>query len=481
LVATTTATRPATEPADLKAETLRCGESVAYFLATYGRIYDPQAGNWIPFTLWPAQWRVLRTLLSRLLVIILKARQLGMTWIVLGYALWRMLFWPAQSVLLFSRREAEAYHLLERLTGMYSRLPAWLQVPVVTNSASVWELANGSVARAFPTNAGDSYTATLVLADEFDLVENQDRLLGSIKPTIDAGGQLILLSRVDKARPLTAFKRIYEAAKARLNAWTPVFLPWSARPDRDAAWYARQEQDIISRTGGKDGLYEQYPATDVEALLPPQLTKRLAGEWLLKVKAFLPARGAPGAPALPNLAVFLPPVPGVAYVIGADPAEGNPGSDASCAQVGRRDTGAHVAKLSGLLEPTAFAGALTTLARWYNNAGVLVERNNHGHAVLARAGFRALSGPDGKPGWLTTPTSKVALYDALAATLAAEEGTVADEATWHQLASIDGNTLNAPQGLPDDAAMAYALMQRARALASVTAPPPKIVGATVRR
>jgi len=56
------------------------------------------------------------------------------------------------------------------------------------DAARTWALANGSVARAFPTNAGDSYTATLAIVDEADLVPDLDRLMRSVKPTIDAGG-----------------------------------------------------------------------------------------------------------------------------------------------------------------------------------------------------------------------------------------------------------------------------------------------------
>ena len=44
---------------------------------------------------------------------------------------------------------------------MYDRLPVWLKVrscPV--DNDREWQLSNGSRALAFPTTAGDSYTAT---------------------------------------------------------------------------------------------------------------------------------------------------------------------------------------------------------------------------------------------------------------------------------------------------------------------------------
>ncbi len=55
------------------------------------------------------------------------------------------------------------------------------------------------------------------------------------------------------------------------------------------------------------------------------------------------------------------------------------------------------------------------LARWYNGAAILPERNNHGHTVIAalrEAGeHRVLCGYDGKLGWLSNVKGKVILYN----------------------------------------------------------------------
>jgi hypothetical protein len=105
-----------------------------------------------------------------------------------------------------------------------------------------------------PTTAGDSYTATLAVVDEADLCPDLDRLMRAVKPTIDAGGRMVLLSRSDKSKPQSPFKRIYTAARQSQNGWVPVFLPWDARPDRDATWYEAQRRDVLARTGSLDDL-----------------------------------------------------------------------------------------------------------------------------------------------------------------------------------------------------------------------------------
>ena len=148
------------------------------------------------------------------------------------------------------------------------------------DAAHRWRLANGSEAAALPTTGGRSYTASVVIVDEADFIPNLDALLAAVKPTVDAGGQLFLISTADKARPESAFKRTYRAAKQGLTEWAPLFLPWWARPGRTAAWYEAQRLDSLHTTGAPDRLHENYPATDAEALAPRELDRRLPNTWL---------------------------------------------------------------------------------------------------------------------------------------------------------------------------------------------------------
>lgn len=489
----------------LRAEYAACAASFPYWLNRYGTLYDATTRGWTPFRLWESQQAAATALETERLVIILKARQLGMTWLVVGRALWLMLFRPAATVLLFSQRDDEAMHLLGfRLTGMYHRLPAWQHTrSVVVRNSHEFRLSNGSAALAFPTTGGRSYTATLAIVDEADHTDNLDDLLDAVKPTIDGGGSLILLSTVDKDRPMSPFKRIYRAATLGENAYHPIFLPWSARPERDTAWYAAQQQDVLSRTGTLDSLYQEYPGSDVEALAGRTRDRRFAAEWLaraddtavasLQVESCMFTNG--GLPdnlqpstfppaTVPNLIVWEQPEEGRWYVIGADPAEGNPRSDESAACVIDAATGDQVAMLAGQLEPAVFAAHLATLRAWYG-AGLLVERNNHGHAVLlwlAEHGEAdVLRGLDGRPGWLSGGQSKPLAYDAAAEMLRDGGPRVRDRETLRQLMEVRGATLAAGSGDHDDRATAWVLAQAAArycapvdAVASVIVPPERV-------
>ncbi len=347
---------------------------------------------------------------------------------------------------------------------MYMRLPRAMQArEVLVDNSHELRLSNGSSALAFPTTGGRSYTGTFALVDEAEYctvgvlrrqgADALDALLDAIKPTIDGGGQLVLLSTVDKRRPGSAFKRIYEAAKAGgTNGYTPVFLPWFARPDRTPEWYEGVKRDFWARSGTYDSLYAEYPATDVEALAALSSDARFAAEWLKPADATTrlwregtdrqeePKTQRPEGrqvslctsgssvlpvnvvlPSLPHLAVWELPQPGRCYVIGADPAEGNPQSDESAACLLDAVTGDQVAVWSGRFEPATFAHGLAAIAAWAaghgGTCGVLVERNNHGHAVLLalrESGAEVLRGLDGQHGWLTTAKGKALAVDAAA-------------------------------------------------------------------
>lgn len=209
-----------------KIEWLKCARDPAYFAHSYGQVYNATDRAWLPFRLWPAQVAVLRQMQRERLLVVLKARQLGLTWLALAYGLHTLLFGAPATVLLFSLREAEAVELLGRLRGLYAQLPRWMQARrTVKAGATVWELSTGSRAIAFSTKAGRSYTGTLAIVDEADFVPDLGLFLNGVKPTVDGGGKLLLISTSDKRRPVSTFKSLYRAALDEVGDYRAVFLP----------------------------------------------------------------------------------------------------------------------------------------------------------------------------------------------------------------------------------------------------------------
>lgn len=118
------------------------------------------------------------------------------------------------------------------------------------------------------------------------------------------------------------------------------------------------------------------------------------------------------------LQVWSEPLPNSKYSIGADVAEGLEKGDYCSADV-NDETGLQVAHYHGKMDPDTFGRFLNRLGRFYNNAYLGPERNNHGHATLQR--LKDLDYPHlyvqeelderverdtQKVGWLTTAKSK---------------------------------------------------------------------------
>ena len=467
-------------PNELK-ELAKCFESPEYFIDTYVQISHAEGGEggeWIPFKLWPEQKDVLNNYFHKeTLSIVLKARQLGLTWLGLSYALWLMMFRPISEIGVFSRRDTEAMYLLsdERLVGVFEHLPEWMQAGYIytMDSAHIWQLNGGSTARAFPTSAGDSYTFTLALVDEADLAPDLKSMMKAVKPTIDAGNKMFLISRSDKKKPNSHFKKLYKNAKKGINNWKNIFLPWWVRPERTKKWYADLKRGYMADEGTLDTLHEQYPATDLEALQAATLDKRIPPKFLTRCYEELepiPIDDLPKAcPQIPGLEIYALPEKNAQYVISGDPAEGNPNSDPSASTVLDTMTGEEMAVIEGRIEPTVFASYVDLLGVFYNSAFAMIERNNHGHAVIAwlvdnselaiLQGHDAPTTPGAKPklGWLSSSKGKSLMYNDTADAFRDQETFLHSFPTFVQLASIEGASLLAPDGEHDDRADSYAL------------------------
>ena len=155
-------------------EYAKCAADAAYACDSYGLIDDSQghgdgAGT-MPFRLWPAQVRVMWALQVQRLVLILKARQLGISWICCWYALWLCFWQPGKVVLLFSKGQNEANELIRRITALYQRLPDWMRdagPQLIKDNTEELGWDNGSMIRSLPASpgAGRSFTASLVILD----------------------------------------------------------------------------------------------------------------------------------------------------------------------------------------------------------------------------------------------------------------------------------------------------------------------------
>ena len=249
----------------------------------------------------------------------------------------------------------------------------------------------------------------------------------------------------------------------------PTYFSDLERAYEDDPEYAAQELRgaFVSLDGSK-----AIPAVLLEAVYEPRARLPLTYR-----ESIVGHRGE--VYTLPDsLRVYQYPQKGRSYVQGNDCAEGVGGDDSTGVMVDK-DTGEAVAVLAGQHEPKEHHPAMIALlSRWYNGAPAMIERNNHGHAVIAgasRHGVVCLSGPDGRQGWPTTGPSKASAYGEAHAVLRQckrdDIPILFDKRLKNQLASINRLTLKGPGkgklSKVDDEAIAWVLAQQGRTASPV--------------
>lgn len=197
------------------------------------------------------------------LVVFLKARQLGLSWLMCGYALWLCTTFPKQSVLVYSQGQLEANELIRRIRFLYEQHQQRDDISaLIRDNTGILEWANGSrvLSLAATRRAGRSFTASAVILDEWAFMAWPSETLAAVKPTIDAGGKLFIISSADGAD--TAYHQFWQAAESGGNGYTPMFLPWTARPDRGPGW---RDQKLAESGGNTASVYREYPSNPIEA------------------------------------------------------------------------------------------------------------------------------------------------------------------------------------------------------------------------
>jgi phage terminase large subunit-like protein len=110
----------------IKEEYVKCAKSASYFMKKYCMIQHPTKGK-VPFHLYPFQEETLQDFQDNDRMIILKSRQLGISTLAAGFALWSMLFNEDFNVLVIATTQEVAKNLVTKVRVMHDNLPSWLK------------------------------------------------------------------------------------------------------------------------------------------------------------------------------------------------------------------------------------------------------------------------------------------------------------------------------------------------------------------
>jgi hypothetical protein len=441
----------------------------AYFARTFVKIQH--ADTELPFVLRDSQSETVRHLALGEDIIVLKARQVGFSTLFAAWALYRCLLQPSYSVLFLSRNREEAVYLLSKAKFAYSRLPAWLKerLPKVkSNNEQKMIFTNHSTITSLPSrkDAARGRTTSLLIADEFASLEDQEEAWAAMLPATSVGGQAVVLSTAKGSGDL--FETLWNKATTKAMKWTPLFWSWRSAFDQD--WYDQKCKELLPWQLAQehpDNAEEAFVKSgnavfDLDKLKAMTLIDPLVGEFNATAETFRAVKDGP-------FRVWETPEPKVTYVIGVDIAEGLEHGDRSVAVVLRADTGEVAAIYSCRVAPWEFAQITAALGRWYNTALIGPERNNHGHAFIRslveesyfpifrhhRATARREQETD-ELGWLTTPKTKAYLISEFGKFM--EDHNIPDAVTIAECKTYKRNEMGKMGGSPfDDHVMAYAI------------------------
>ncbi len=247
-----------------------------YFIQKFVKIEDRDAAELaVPFTLWPGQIMALESFLNNKLNIVLKARQMGLSWLALALSVWRIVHQPGYAVVAMSKREEDAKELTRRIGFILKYLPPTMIREKKTAgkwNGPTWEATTLNVTIYHPhkepsifnsltsaQDSGRSLTANLVILDEWAFQQWAESIWAAAYPTINrpTGGQVIGIST---AKRMTLFEEIWRKATQGVNTFARVFLPWNTDPRRTQEWYEQTRKDL-----GEQKTKEEYPNTPEEA------------------------------------------------------------------------------------------------------------------------------------------------------------------------------------------------------------------------
>ena len=354
----------------IKREYAKCATDPTYFLGKYGIIQHPVKGK-VNFNLYDFQEKSLKSFMKHDYNIVLKARQLGLSTLTAGYALWMMTFQQDKNILVIATKQETAKNLVTKVRVMHANLPAWLKQPCVEDNKLSLRYKNGSQIKAVASSeeSGRSEALSLLIIDEAAFIDKIDTIWGAAQQTLATGGRALVISTPNGVGNF--FHKTWIGAEDGTNDFNFIKLHWSVHPEREQEWrdeqdkllgpsLAAQECDCDFITSGR-GV--------VDGLLLEQMKESSVREPIEK-------RGIDS-----NYWIWQPPNYTKNYVVSADVSRGD-GTDYSAFHIIDVETLEQVAEYKGKISTQDFGNMLVNVASEYNNALLVVENNNIGWAAI---------------------------------------------------------------------------------------------------
>ena len=350
-------------------EYIKCSKNPVYFAKNYVKIINVDKGL-VPFKLYKFQKEMVETFSNNRFSICKLPRQSGKSTTVTAYILWVILFKDSQNIAILANKGSLARDLLGKIQFAYEYLPKWLQQGIVTWNKGNIELENSSkvVAAATSSSAirGGSYN--LIFLDEFAFVGNNlaEEFFSSVYPTISSG-QTSKVIIVSTPNGMNHFYKMWTDAEEKNSQYIPIEVHWSQVPGRNEKW----KKETIANTS-EEQFRQEFECEflgSAGTLIHPTKLRTLAHVTPIK--------------KWQDVEIYEEPKKDAIYTMSVDVSRGV-GLDYSAfivvdiSQMPYKLVAKYRSKeISPLLYPTI----IYNVAKYYNEAYVLVEINDIGQQV----------------------------------------------------------------------------------------------------
>jgi hypothetical protein len=367
--------------------------------------------------------------------IVLKARQLGITTYVAARFFIQTITRPRTLSVQVAHSKESAEEIFRIVKRFWEKLPKYLtEGSLRTSYCNARQIVfphldSEYCVTAADENAGRGWTIqNLHCSEVARWGRGGEEALASLRAGVVPDGEIVLESTPNGAGGL-----FYEEwQRAAETGYTQHFFPWwfeesyTRKVSEELLPLTPEEEELAEIHGLALGqiVWRRWQWASLRGLAGQEYAEdavscfRASGECVFDQEAVDRALHGVAEPVETRdnhrLLIWLPAQAGREYVIGVDPAGGGAEGDYSCAQVIDRRLGTQCAELHGHYPPRELAQKLADLGQEYNRALIAVEKNNHGHGVLAY--LRMMEYPNvfaqkGQDGWLTSAVSRPAMIE----------------------------------------------------------------------
>ena len=361
----------------------RCAADFPFWLENYG-VVEIRGIGVRPFSenIWPYQTGLAQLFQQESRLVILKARQTGVSTMAMHFAYWLCRFGEphSQHVLVLSKSKEDAAYLLEKVPVINAAQPESLRTDATVDRTFQYTLSNGNTIECLAStpSGGRSRAATAIVLDEHAFHQAAEQNWTALAPTLEGAGHFIVISTGNGQGNL--FYNLYAQAKAQESEFRACFIPFDAPPHRNEEW---RETEREGYPMGEELFNQEYPRSDREAFTKTG-TCRFDVEWVedqINKPHDSPTLMFDGRGRL-----FEKVIPGQRYIAGLDCAQGlneqgNP--DATSLKIITPQF-RHVAsyEVKAGVEPGVVAQEIMQLLRVYNPF-LCVERNKGAGMIAA--------------------------------------------------------------------------------------------------